>query len=348
MTVVRKKILTEEDEAVSPVIATILMVAITVVLAGVLYVWANSLASDQPESGSLNNFNASDATSFTSAATDDTLLRISWTYADEDLNWAFMSFKLEIGDKVFDCEIETNADGADCVIVQNDGNSDTQWETDEIVFIKENGVNICGGQAASTCDIQLTVQYNGQVLSGTNSVAVDNGGSSSSQTTTSNDALEVCSKNNIVITEAHGSGEPEDWLEIHNMGSSACSLEGFEVYDKGLKEDCKEGDPPEKCDEVLTFTSSDSIGAGAYMLFCESVTSGGTGDCANSVTNAAGNTFGFGIKGSGDDIYLLAPDGTTTMYSTSDGDAGSSEWCGGSSGAATSEATPTPGSANSC
>ncbi len=31
------------DEAVSPVIATILMVAITVVLAGVLYVWAASL-----------------------------------------------------------------------------------------------------------------------------------------------------------------------------------------------------------------------------------------------------------------------------------------------------------------
>jgi flagellin-like protein len=32
------------EEAVSPVIATILMVAITVVLAGVLYVWASSLA----------------------------------------------------------------------------------------------------------------------------------------------------------------------------------------------------------------------------------------------------------------------------------------------------------------
>ncbi|HIF03938.1 MAG TPA: type IV pilin, partial [Candidatus Poseidoniales archaeon] len=41
----------KNEQAVSPVIATILMVAITVVLAGVLYVWANSLASDQPESG---------------------------------------------------------------------------------------------------------------------------------------------------------------------------------------------------------------------------------------------------------------------------------------------------------
>ena len=38
--------LSSDDEAVSPVIATILLVAITVVLSGVIYVWAQSLASD--------------------------------------------------------------------------------------------------------------------------------------------------------------------------------------------------------------------------------------------------------------------------------------------------------------
>jgi len=38
--------LASDDEAVSPVIATILLVAITVVLSGVIYVWAQSLASD--------------------------------------------------------------------------------------------------------------------------------------------------------------------------------------------------------------------------------------------------------------------------------------------------------------
>jgi flagellin-like protein len=38
--------LSGDDEAVSPVIATILLVAITVVLSGVIYVWAQSLASD--------------------------------------------------------------------------------------------------------------------------------------------------------------------------------------------------------------------------------------------------------------------------------------------------------------
>ncbi|MDE0575249.1 MAG: type IV pilin, partial [Candidatus Poseidoniales archaeon] len=48
----------KNEQAVSPVIATILMVAITVVLAGVLYVWANSLAADQPESGTRNSYTA--------------------------------------------------------------------------------------------------------------------------------------------------------------------------------------------------------------------------------------------------------------------------------------------------
>ena len=43
---VMEKTLSGDDEAVSPVIATILLVAITVVLSGVIYVWAQSLASD--------------------------------------------------------------------------------------------------------------------------------------------------------------------------------------------------------------------------------------------------------------------------------------------------------------
>jgi len=46
---VRKK----NEEAVSPVIAVILMVAITVVLAGVLYVWVTSLANTEDQSTTL-------------------------------------------------------------------------------------------------------------------------------------------------------------------------------------------------------------------------------------------------------------------------------------------------------
>ena len=53
----------DEDKAVSPVIATILMVAITVVLAGVLYVWANNLASEGTDTsiGTFNTYTTEDA-----------------------------------------------------------------------------------------------------------------------------------------------------------------------------------------------------------------------------------------------------------------------------------------------
>ena len=63
-----------EESAVSPVIATILMVAITVVLAGVLYVWANNLASEGTDTSmnTLNTYTVEDAADEASVGTDDT------------------------------------------------------------------------------------------------------------------------------------------------------------------------------------------------------------------------------------------------------------------------------------
>ena len=54
----------KNDEAVSPVIAIILMVAITVVLAGVLYMWVQSMTDQQssgPEILPLNVVDGSDS-----------------------------------------------------------------------------------------------------------------------------------------------------------------------------------------------------------------------------------------------------------------------------------------------
>ena len=60
----RKWLIKKDEEAVSPVIAIILMVAITVVLAGVLYVWVTSLADtgDTVESLTLSGKLEVDAT----------------------------------------------------------------------------------------------------------------------------------------------------------------------------------------------------------------------------------------------------------------------------------------------
>ena len=155
----------KNEQAVSPVIATILMVAITVVLAGVLYVWANSLAADQPESGTRNSYTADDAAASTSGATDDTLMSVRWQHAEDDLNWAFVVMKLSVGDSTYDC---STAGDQECSIAQ-DGNDDALWETGEFLTLSESGENIAG---ASATTIDLYVTYRGTAVAGDDSVTV--------------------------------------------------------------------------------------------------------------------------------------------------------------------------------
>ena len=121
--------------------------------------------------GDMNAFNAQDASAMLSGDTDDTMIRISWTYADDDLNWDCIVFTISNGSSTYTC-LGTYAgpqvDGADCLIQQT-SNSDSHWESDEIVYIKENGSDIC----TSTCDIEISVQYNGNTIQGTSVVTVE-------------------------------------------------------------------------------------------------------------------------------------------------------------------------------
>ena len=69
------------EEAVSPVIATIPMVAITVVLAGVLYVWASQLAEGNTDGDfSMYDFTVTDASDTVSATGDEALVSVSYTH----------------------------------------------------------------------------------------------------------------------------------------------------------------------------------------------------------------------------------------------------------------------------
>ena len=81
---------TRNDEAVSPVIATILMVAITVVLAGVLYVWAANLAESNTD-GSLElyTFSGADAPGADGAV-------IMTMDTGKDLGWASITIKASV------------------------------------------------------------------------------------------------------------------------------------------------------------------------------------------------------------------------------------------------------------
>ena len=159
---------TISDEEIAVLGTVLVVVAVPLAPVAILYVWGSSLAStssaDQPESGTRNSYTATDASASVSAADDDTLMRITWQHAEEDLNWAFVVFRLSVGDYSYDCS--TGAD-EECSIAQ-DGFDDALWETGEFLTLSENGYDF----ASSTTQIQIYVSYRGVQLSGTSAVTV--------------------------------------------------------------------------------------------------------------------------------------------------------------------------------
>ena len=158
----------KNEQAVSPVIATILMVAITVVLAGVLYVWANNLAAEGTDTTAqtLNTYDADDANADASSGTSDILIRLQMTGQDH-LQWTFTQIQLSVGDTVHTCTV---GGGDACTISQQGGDNGNAWEPGEFVFLSESGTDICGDVG---CSVGISVTYNGNTVAGDGSAIVD-------------------------------------------------------------------------------------------------------------------------------------------------------------------------------
>ena len=153
------------DEAVSPVIATILMVAITVVLAGVLYVWASSLAGDSA-GGSLDAYAFSDDDANNDPAMSDSngdaLVEITMDQG-QDLNWAMLSVRISVNDGTpMTCGESDDAE-ADCTWAPFGGpGNDKAWEAGEGITISEGDVDLCdGSDGGCTVEVVLTKKGTG-------------------------------------------------------------------------------------------------------------------------------------------------------------------------------------------
>jgi len=158
----------KNEQAVSPVIATILMVAITVVLAGVLYVWANNLAAEgtDTQTQTLNTYDADDANADASSGTTDILIRLQMTGKDT-LSWTFTKIQLSVGDTVHKCTV---GGGDACTISQQGGDNGNAWEPGEFVFLSESGTDICSDVG---CNVGISVTYNGNTVAGDGAAVVD-------------------------------------------------------------------------------------------------------------------------------------------------------------------------------
>ena len=141
------------DEAVSPVIATILMVAITVVLAGVLYVWAASLAEGNTDGNlALYAFGGEDATGSVTDGTGDDLVRITMSQGG-DLNWASISVKISVDNGAPVTCSNGDASG-NCDLVEFGNTGDQVWSGGDGVTIVESGQDLC---TTGTCVIKVTI-----------------------------------------------------------------------------------------------------------------------------------------------------------------------------------------------
>ena len=158
----------KNEQAVSPVIATILMVAITVVLAGVLYVWANNLAAEgtDTQTQTLNTYDADDANADASTGTTDILIRLQMTGKDT-LSWTFTKIQLSVGDTVHKCTV---GGGDACTISQQGGDNGNAWEPGEFVFLSESGTDICSDVG---CNVGISVTYNGNTVASDGATVVD-------------------------------------------------------------------------------------------------------------------------------------------------------------------------------
>lgn len=96
---------------------------------------------------------------------------------------------------------------------------------------------------------------------------------------------EPCDLDDIYVSEAHTSGDPEDYIEIYNNGNVSCSLEGFKLDDNQEMDD-------------LTFGNV-VIAAGGFWLGYEDEDS----------------SFNSGLSSSGDEVWLSDPLGNLKMVS---------------------------------
>ena len=163
------------EEAVSPVIATILMVAITVVLAGVLYVWASSLAEGNTDGNlALYAMSGKDAQGTPGTGTADNLIMLTMDQGG-DINWAAVSVKLSIdGAAPVTCD-NPGVDGTSvCSLVEFGDTDDQVWSVGDGVTVVENGQDLCGtGSTSCSIDVTITDTREGKVIDTTNGVVAE-------------------------------------------------------------------------------------------------------------------------------------------------------------------------------
>ena len=204
-----------EEEAVSPVIATILMVAITVVLAGTLYVWAASLAESNTDGSlSLYTFEARESPSSPTVNADDGLAILTMTRG-EPTSWSVLSVQLSVnGAASVACAVPGQTNG-NCVVVDS-SNDLSSWTSGEEVTVFENGVDLCSDD---NCEMTFSISNlrTGQSLAKTSTGATTDATSGGYTNPTDTD------ENDDTSGDSSQGGDDSDQGTDDNSNSDQCT-----------------------------------------------------------------------------------------------------------------------------
>ena len=148
-----------------------IFVVITVVLAGVLYVWASDLANNtQEDSPDMYQYTATDHSDIPDTGAWDTLFVLQFSRAPKDLNWANLNIQI-IGEDGTPTTCATDAGDGNCKLIQY-GSDILTWEKSEVVHVTENGKAICDA-APCYLTIKISDVRSGVDLTGSGSVVVE-------------------------------------------------------------------------------------------------------------------------------------------------------------------------------
>jgi flagellin-like protein len=131
----------KDEKAVSPVIAVILMVAITVVLAGVLYVWVNSLAEHRHEVPPNASLKLSTRDELNTTVGQD--LVILSLRSGENVKWSDMKFQIsDDGGTFYIIKFDTEEANLNVIMTKGPNIGDeTLFEVGETIYFAEGSAN---------------------------------------------------------------------------------------------------------------------------------------------------------------------------------------------------------------
>ena len=113
--------------------------------------------------------------------------------------------------------------------------------------------------------------------------------------------MQGCVLGTVYVSEAHGSGSPEDYIEIHNQGTTDCSLVGFKLDDAQPATD-------------YTFGLDAIIPAGGYWLGYEDMATSSIYDASGSLINSSiVGSFSSGLSSGGDIVNFEDPNANSIV-----------------------------------